>query len=185
VIRALKGDYLYVTGAPRSSIAISHNGAFAITASHNPIMWDLQGGNEIARLRGTSFPVTAVALSPDGSLVAVANEDGAVTLWPINGTGRLQLLQLPITISTVLFANNNSLFAGSSRPADDDQYYTVEWSFDKNDLLHSWAVASPTEYISPGSKAQEYFAIGAYGGEADILQENASNPQPANHLVWQ
>ncbi|MEO1536879.1 MAG: c-type cytochrome [Pseudomonadota bacterium] len=59
------------------SRAASGGDDFAIT------LWDLQTGAETARLEGHQGQVAALAVSPDGNILASASWDGSVGLWAL------------------------------------------------------------------------------------------------------
>lgn len=69
-------------GGPVRAVAISANGATAVTGSfdQSAIRWNLGKGSADAVLRGHDGAVNAAAALPDGGF-ATASEDGAILLW--------------------------------------------------------------------------------------------------------
>src|SRR5262249_53948574 len=64
------------------------------TAREGAVVWDPETGQEVASFGAITDPPQAVALSPDGSLVAAAvdvgNKDGMVRVWDMHARQRLR-----------------------------------------------------------------------------------------------
>jgi WD40 repeat protein/DNA-binding SARP family transcriptional activator/class 3 adenylate cyclase len=92
---------------------------------------DLESGERIARLAGTSGDISALAFSPDGSLVATGHEDGAVRLFEADtGNLRLALPGNAGAVKDVSFSPDGTMLASTS--AKDG---VRVWALDIDDLL--------------------------------------------------
>jgi WD40 repeat protein len=69
-------------------VAITPDGQKIIAAVRNLVkVWDFVNGTELLSVKGATLDLNAIAISPDGRLVATANKEGTITLWDI-ATGR-------------------------------------------------------------------------------------------------
>jgi WD40 repeat protein len=69
-----------------SDLALGADGSLLVTASktdHNAVVWEVAGRNEVCRLPPHADIVYAVAIAPDGRLVATATPNGAIRLWDV------------------------------------------------------------------------------------------------------
>ena len=64
------------------SVALSPDGkTLALGCGDGLHLWDIEGGMEIAVLRGNHSYATSVSFSPDGEILASGREDGTILLW--------------------------------------------------------------------------------------------------------
>jgi WD40 repeat protein/DNA-binding SARP family transcriptional activator len=76
---------------------------------------DVESGERIARLAGTSADISALAFSPDGSLVATGQEDGTVHLFdPDTGNQDLILPGNACAVDDVAFSSDSTMLASTS-----------------------------------------------------------------------
>jgi WD40 repeat protein len=66
-------------------LGISPDGKYAITAQGRDLyIWDLETGEEQARLEGHSQEITGIAFTPDGHYVVSASEDQTLRVWELD-----------------------------------------------------------------------------------------------------
>jgi len=61
------------------------NALFSASDDRTVALWDIDGGEVIERLEAHDAPVWAVAISPDGSLLASGTLAGSIMLWSLQG----------------------------------------------------------------------------------------------------
>jgi len=57
------------------------------------ILWDVTSGEKTAVLEGHTKPITALAFSPDGTLIASGAEDNTIIVWDAKNGSQLKALQ--------------------------------------------------------------------------------------------
>jgi WD40 repeat protein len=92
---------------------------------------NLETGRRVAVLAGPSGDISALAFSPDGSLVATGRSDGTTRLFEAStGTQRLVLPGKACAVSDVAFSSDGTMLASTS--ACDG---VRVWALDIDDLL--------------------------------------------------
>jgi len=104
----------------------------AIVLAGRAEIQDLESGERIARLAGTSGDISVLAFSPDGSLVATGRSDGTVRLFEAStGEQRLVLPGNACEVSDVAFSAHGAKLASASGC---DGVVRI-WALDIDDLL--------------------------------------------------
>ncbi len=82
-------------GGPVKGIAISRDGARALTASfdYSIILWDLVKQSIVTELHGHDAAVNAVSFTPDGDRALSTSDDGTVGVWDLRQGTRLARLE--------------------------------------------------------------------------------------------
>jgi WD40 repeat protein/tRNA A-37 threonylcarbamoyl transferase component Bud32 len=108
VLDTANGRTLFAIRGVAAPMAFSRGGLLIATApdpdASEARVYDAADGRMVARLRGHTGPIRALAVSPDGARIASASQDGTVKIWDTS-PGR-ELLTLP----------------GSARPLEDLQF---------------------------------------------------------------
>lgn len=104
-----------------------HAGDFSLTANGRHlgqwtarmyVVWDLEQG-EVSRVISSDKRLTAGALSPDGRLAAIANENGLVEVWDITDQKRVASLRWHTDeVSQLLFLSPGYLVSLAKTPRD-------------------------------------------------------------------
>lgn len=76
-----------------NAVAVLPGGGYATAGEDGRIaLWDEGGTEPVRSLEGHAGPVSSLAVSPDGDLLASASWDGTVRLWPLAGGGDARVL---------------------------------------------------------------------------------------------
>ena len=101
-LTALRDDSVRITSslgnADVSAVSFHPNGRLVANLAHRfdlpgvALIWDLDRGAVLHRLKGHTKPISALAFNPDGSLLATAGHDSLIKLWDTStGTERATL----------------------------------------------------------------------------------------------
>src|SRR5262249_36527934 len=136
--------------------------------------WDAETGKRLRVLEGHTGPISAVAVSPGGTLLATASHDKTVRLWEI-ATGKLtQTLAGQDALLAVSFSPDGKLIAAGG--ADKK---IVVWDASSGQLLHTlagslepvtalaWKPGTATVLMSNG-KAGAVQVWNVRAGKADV-----------------
>ena len=94
------------------------------------MLWDLGDGAEIARLEGHKGQVAALAVSPDGGLLASASWDGSVGLW-----------SLPDGAPVAMMTGHGAVVTDVAFSADGSSVYSAS----ADGTVRVWSVAEASE----------------------------------------
>lgn len=120
-----------------TAVAISPNGQWALSASHDGalLLWRIADAKIRWRLKGHTSGIEGLAFSPDGRLAATSDNHGPILIWDVEAGNLLARLQghERYTLSLVFTPDGQRL---SSAAADG----TVrEWRIDRTAAeLHTW-----------------------------------------------
>lgn len=109
VIAALEGNVIY-----------DHTGRYAIApALKDIVVWNIRQGNKVRELRGESGQVTALTLSPDGTLVAAGYSTGVVRIFKL-ATGALEVTLdgHKSAVEALAYKSDGSMLASGARDTD-------------------------------------------------------------------
>ena len=83
--------------SPVAAVAISADGRRAVSGGHDGTVrvWDLDTGQQQAKLSGHDGPVAAVAISADGRRAVSGGHDGTVRAWDLDTGEPLRTLGRP------------------------------------------------------------------------------------------
>jgi WD40 repeat protein len=66
-----------------NSVAFTPDGRILVTADEDVVLWDVTSGQKLATLDGHPERNTALAVSPDGAVLAAGDADYAIHLWDV------------------------------------------------------------------------------------------------------
>lgn len=117
-----------------ADLAMSSDGKHAVTGllDGRVLLWDLESGQVIRRLRGQGKSVSCVAFSPDGDRIVSGSGDGHVVVWDWNlGCQIARFAVSKQSITSVAFSGDDHfVLAGSSSGS------TLVWDLAKTKPLH-------------------------------------------------
>lgn len=92
------------------AVAILADGRLASAGADGRIaLWEDGKSTPVSVLEGHKAPITSLAVSPDGSLLASASWDGTVRLWPLDGGGPRILSGHQGNVNAVAFLSDGTL----------------------------------------------------------------------------
>jgi eukaryotic-like serine/threonine-protein kinase len=98
-----------------SALALSPDGArLAAVEDRAVVVWDLASRRELLRLSGHKETVSAVAFSPDGSLIATSCGDAMTRIWDARDGRPLTSIPGPWYMQSLAFSPDGAYLAASS-----------------------------------------------------------------------
>ncbi len=97
-----------------TAIAIKPDGSQVITGGANAVtLWD-DKGTVVKTLKGHQGPITALAFSTDGELIASGSADKTIKLWKTDGTLDKTLEGHEDAVTSLAFSSDDKTFASGS-----------------------------------------------------------------------
>ena len=119
-----------------------HGGALlAVDGSSNAELWDLQG----SVISGPSEEINAVAVRPDGKLIAAASDDGTVRLWSVTDSHHYDAVGKPL----YLLKDHIIEFATAAAFSPDGKVLAVGGS---DGYVYLWNVSHPATPVLLGGQ---------------------------------
>jgi len=125
--------------------------AFASSGNAGVRIWDRTRNKPLAEISlGTGRSFTCAALSADGTIVALGDRTGAVTLYQAD-TGKLvrQFIKLPNALSSLSFSPDGRWLAAARANARNGEMLLPLLEAPRNEDLIVWEVASAKEIWHP------------------------------------
>ncbi|MFZ0549035.1 MAG: WD40 repeat domain-containing protein, partial [Candidatus Promineifilaceae bacterium] len=101
-------DAQSLTGSP---FALSNTTLVLVTAENNLELWPLRGSRPDITIETGGASITALAVSPDGQLVAAVFSDGTISMWQSSGEPAGTFAKGPDTVSGIVLTNNGRFTA--------------------------------------------------------------------------
>lgn len=140
-----------------NALAVNPSGQTFVTASRDRIeVWDGQTGKRLRSLQGHKDWISALAISPNGTIIASASLDGTVKLWDLLGGKLLTTLDTD-RVSTLAFSPDATTLAAGSR--------MLHWTDGRTSRggIQLWDVATQQLRETLGSKAVNVIAFSPDG----------------------
>jgi WD40 repeat protein/uncharacterized caspase-like protein len=99
-----------------TSLTLSHDDGTLATGGLGEIkLWDVTSGRQIGILKGGAKPITNLAFSRDGLLLAASREDNSISIWDTKTGGELRtLVGHTGNINSIDFSPDTKLLAAAS-----------------------------------------------------------------------
>lgn len=96
--------------------AFTPDGRRVVAAVEDAAVWDVRSGRRLHTFRGHAAPVRALAVSPDGALMATGSEDRTVRLWNLSTGAEAGVLRgAEDIVEAVAFRADGRYVAAASR----------------------------------------------------------------------
>lgn len=148
---------LTLSSQTTNALAVSPDGQMFVSASRDRIqVWDLQTARPVRSLLGHKNWITALALSPNGTILASASLDGTIKLWDLVAGALLGTLNSD-RVSAIAFSPDSTTLAAGSR--------MLTWTDGKTSRggIQLWDLASQQLRGTIGTKAVNAIAFSPDG----------------------
>jgi WD40 repeat protein len=172
-------------------LTITRDGKVLATASAVSFdlkLWDAATGHEKATLKGHTLPVTSLAFSPDGKILASGSFDEKVQLWDVTTGKKLATIKGPSSgVRFVAFTAEGRTLAsagdvrGLRAPFGEFKLWDVRTARElaaikREGLITSWAVTADGKTVALGVFG------GRFGGSVQLL-DTSSGKETASFWV--
>lgn len=155
-----------------TAIATDATGSLMVSSNRAKIdVWNLATGKQVRSLHDHSQWVTALAISPDGKILASSSLDGTIKLWHL-ATGTLQVSLPAKHVTALAFSPDGRILASGSRLVGavyPPRFYPLQlWDVNAGLLLKNLDPGQPITAIAFNPNGQQLAAGSASASVWDV-----------------
>ncbi len=151
-----------------SSLSFSpDNNLLATSVGKEVILWNLSAGKVVRTLKEHTGAITSISFSPNGKVIAVADQDDMVKIWSLDDNKAIKSISNYGTIGIRFNSDGNLLIVTNKDQTI--KYYALDGTLVKNVETRGESEYVAAAALSPDSKLMAFAS--PYGNEIALITE--------------